>query len=301
MASNILVLGAGELGISMLTALAAQKPANSTIAVLLRPSTITQNTSPALPLLRGLNIDFLPGDISLSISELAALFKPFDVVISCLGFTCGPGSQLKICNAVLQAKVKRFFPWQFGVDYDIIGRGSAQGLFDEQLDVRDILRGQGETEWVIVSTGVFTSFLFEPAFGVVDLKDGEGVVRALGSWENEVTVTSVEDVGKLVAGMVFEKGEGKLGNEVVFTAGETVSYAALAGVVDTVLGRKIRRELWSVEDLDGKDMMAMYRAVFAAGRGVAWGKDRSWNVRMRIEVEDVTGWMVRNIEKLRGE
>ncbi|MGF6660693.1 hypothetical protein QF000_002338 [Paraburkholderia atlantica] len=69
-----------------------------------------------------------------------------------------PGVQLKITQAALDAKVKRYFPWRFGVDYDIIGRGSAQVLFDEQLDVRDLLRAQTGTEWVIVSTGMFTSF-----------------------------------------------------------------------------------------------------------------------------------------------
>jgi len=54
--------------------------------------------------------------------------------------------------------VKRYFPWQFGVDYDVIGRGSAQDLFDKQLDVRHLLRGQSGTEWVVVSTGMFMSF-----------------------------------------------------------------------------------------------------------------------------------------------
>jgi hypothetical protein len=70
---------------------------------------------------------------------------------------------------------------QFGGDYDAIGRGSAQPLFDIQLDVRDLLRAQTKTEWVIVSVGIvskplsytvvmltaiqFTSFVFEPMFG----------------------------------------------------------------------------------------------------------------------------------------
>jgi len=78
--------------------------------------------------------------------------------------------------------VKRYFPWQFGVDYDVIGRGSAQDLFDEQLDVRDLLRGQSGTEWVVVSTGMFMSFLFEPWFGVVEVgKDGGDESQGLGA------------------------------------------------------------------------------------------------------------------------
>lgn len=61
-------------------------------------------------------------------------------------------------------------------------------LVTEQLDVRDLLRSQSRTQWVIVSTGMFTSFLFEPAFGVVDL--AHDTVRALGAWENAVTVNA---------------------------------------------------------------------------------------------------------------
>ena len=65
------------------------------------------------------------------------------------------------------------------MDYDVIRRGSAQDLFDEQYDVRQLLRrqqqqeeeGQGTTEWVIISTGIFLSFLFKDAFGVVERFD----------------------------------------------------------------------------------------------------------------------------------
>jgi hypothetical protein len=69
----------------------------------------------------------------------------------------------------LQARIPRYFPWQFGVDFDVIGRGSPQDIFDAQLDVRELLRSQQQTEWVI-STGMFMSYLFEPEFGVVDLQ-----------------------------------------------------------------------------------------------------------------------------------
>lgn len=53
-----------------------------------------------------------------------------------------PYIQIKIAKALLAAGVKRYFPWQFGIDYDVTGRNSSQGLFDSQLDVRDLLRGQ---------------------------------------------------------------------------------------------------------------------------------------------------------------
>jgi hypothetical protein len=177
-------------------------------------------------------------------TELPALFKGYHAVIGCTGFVTARGFQLRLARTVLEAAVKRYFPWQFGVDYDAIGRGSAQDLFDEQLDVRDLRRSQRRMEWVIVSTGMFTSFLFEPSFGVVDL--AQNTVRALGSWDTAVTVTTPEDIGALTAEICF--AEARIVNSIVYTAGDTLTYAHLANIVDSVLGRKVRRLEWSLPE-----------------------------------------------------
>ena len=208
---NILVLGAGELGMSVLRELARavpnKKDAGVRLSVLLRPPVaVIQDASKAQAIeeLRGLGVSILQADvINDSVEELAEHFARFDTIISCVGFIAGAGTQLKLTRAVLQARVKRYVPWQFGVDYDVIGKGSAQDLFDEQLEVRELLRAQRTTEWIIVSTGMFTSFLFEPAFGVVDL--AKNTVHALGSWDTQVTVTTPEDIGMLTAKIVFAK------------------------------------------------------------------------------------------------
>lgn len=67
--------------------------------------------------------------------------------------------------------MKRDLPWQFGVHYDVIGKGSVQDLFDEQFECETLLRSQQAMEWIIVSTGMFTSFLFETSFGVVTCRE----------------------------------------------------------------------------------------------------------------------------------
>ncbi|TVY17182.1 Isoflavone reductase-like protein [Lachnellula arida] len=300
---SILVLGAGELGSPILTSLAAKRPSTTTLTVLLRPQTISnprKGKAAELDGFRALGISFLPGDIATSpISDLVALFKPYDLIISCLGFASGPGSQVKICTAVLEAGVSRFVPWQFGVDYDVIGRGSAQTLFDELLDVRDLLRAQDATEWVIISTGMFTSFLFEPAFGVVDLS--AGIVRGLGGWENRVTVTTPRDIGKLTAEIVF--AEPRIRNQVVYTAGETISYGELAGLVESVTGKDVKREEWGVEAMkarlveDPGDVLQRYRVVFAEGKGVSWDMEQTFNAQKQIETEGVRSWVLENIIK----
>lgn len=81
----------------------------------------------------------MPGDLAADSAEaLASTFGSFHTVIGCTGFVGGAGTQRELASAVLDAGVRRYVPWKFGVDYDVIGRGSAQDLFDEQLDVRDL-------------------------------------------------------------------------------------------------------------------------------------------------------------------
>lgn len=197
--------------------------------------------------MRVLSVGVLSADIIKDpVEELAGHFRRFDTVISCVGFVAGAGAQFKITRAVLNAGVKRYVPWQFGVDYNAIGKGSAQDLFDEQLDVRALLCAQERTEWLVISTGMFTSFLFEPAFGVVDL--ARNTVHALGSWDTQVTVTTPKDIGLLTARILFTRQ--RLANRVVFVAGDTLSYGQLADQVDAALDRKVHRIEWTVKKLN---------------------------------------------------
>ncbi len=284
---SFLVLGAGELGMAVLRALAERvhRHPGTTVTVFLRPASMA-SPDPGkrrdLAALRALGVNFLPGDIAAdSPAELADRFRGFDTVIGCTGFVGGRGTQLKLARAALDAGVRRYVPWQFGVDYDVIGRGGAQDLFDEQLDVRDLLRSQGRTEWVIISTGLFTSFLFEPAFGVVDR--AQATVHALGSWDTAVTVTSPEDIGMLTAEILLATP--RIANRVVYTAGDTITHARLADIVESVLGRTVRRVEWSLpwlrEELtrDPDNVIKKYRVIFAEGRGVAWDVGSSFNGR----------------------
>jgi len=288
---------------AMLRSLARRAPPASgmSIAALLRASTIdSQDLAKQKDIaeLRSLGIELVAGDLAAQSEEsLAAVFGRFHTVISCTGFVGGSGVQRKLARAVLKAEVKRYFPWQFGVDYDVIGRGSPQDLFDEQLDVRDLLRSQDQTEWVIVSTGMFTSFLFEPSFGVVDL--GRNTVNALGSWDNGVTVTTADDIGALTSEIVF--AEPRIVDQIVYLAGDTVTYRQLADTVDKLLELNVHRTEWSVPDLkreladDPDNSIKKYRAVFAEGKGVAWDKSQTFNAQRGIAACGLEDWMRANL------
>ncbi|HBN48112.1 MAG TPA: aromatic alcohol reductase, partial [Thalassospira sp.] len=135
-AQSILVIGAGELGMPVLRNLARKAKAHegTTVSVLLRVATV-ESIDPVkkrdVAEIRALGIEIVPGDIlAASISELAAIFAPYDTVIGCAGFSAGRNTPMKLAKAALEANLKRYFPWQFGVDFDVIGRGSPQDLFD---------------------------------------------------------------------------------------------------------------------------------------------------------------------------
>ena len=292
---GILVIGAGELGSSVLGALSRRTDREAdlrTLALMVRRSTSAEARQRAADLAAE-GIAVVEVDVAeASETELAAAMGRHHTVICCLGMTAGPGTQLKLARAALAGGVPRYFPWQFGMDYDVVGRNSPQDLFDEQLDVRDLLRGQNATEWVIVSTGMFTSFVFEPDFGVVDLRTN--TVNALGSWDNEVTLTTPEDIGSLTAEIVHARP--RIANQIVYVAGDTISFNGLADVVDEVRGTSVTRTEWPLpyllDELERHptDAMRKYHAVFALGKGIAWPKATSFNAIRGIPTTDAATW-----------
>ncbi|ANN72676.1 aromatic alcohol reductase [Bordetella bronchialis] len=294
---DVLVLGAGELGMSVLRALAPRmRQRQASVTVLVSRDTVagpSRQDDPRLAELFEMGVDVVGFDLASDEEALKTLFEQYDTVLSCTGFIAGPGTQLKIARAALAAGVRRYFPWQFGVDYDIVGRGSGQPLFDEQYEIRQLLRAQDATEWVIVSTGMFTSFLFEPAFGVVDL--ARRAIHALGSWETKVTVTTPEDIGRLTAEILL--AEPRIANEVVYVAGDTISYGALAAVIERVTGETFEKTVWTLDKLRADlaaapdDVMVRYRAVFARGDGMWWDKSATFNVRNGYETTDVEHYL----------
>lgn len=300
---NILVLGAGELGLPVLRNLAvrAKDVEGTKISVLLRESTVTSDEPGkqfVITEIRNLGINIVTGDLVMSsVDDLASLFAQFDTVVGCTGYAAGINTPMKLAQAALQARIPRYFPWQFGADFDAIGRGSPQDIFDAQIDVRDLLRSQHETEWVIISTGIFMSYLFEPDFGVVDLQND--TVHALGSIDNTITLTTPDDIGMLTAAIVFKTP--RIRNEIVYIAGDTLTYAEVADKLQSALGRPFSCTEWSEQYLMDKlvlnpqDMMSKYRAVFAQGRGVAWDKKQTFNERHDIPVTDVAAWINANL------
>ncbi|KAK3308429.1 uncharacterized protein B0T15DRAFT_500251 [Chaetomium strumarium] len=340
---SVLVIGAGELGSAILRALATHplhSPQHTRLSVLRRAESIAKlspppphsssdsssssssSSSPSPPTTiitttdNGVRVALEAGDfVSAPVSELAATFARYDVVIQAAGFGAPRGTLLRVAEAAVAAGVARFFPWQFGVDYDAVmaaegsGSGSESGqkeLFGEMLAVRRLLRGQSRTRWTVVSTGLFMSFLFLKGFGVVDFDfGGERVLRALGGWENRVTVTEVEGIGRMVADIVYSPGDTE--SKVVYIAGDTVSYGDIADIMEWVYGKGFRREVWDMEYLKRRleeepgNVMLRYQNVFGAGVGISWEMEGTLNAQRGIRLMNLREYVEENKDRLADE
>jgi hypothetical protein len=293
--TQILLLGAGELGTALLPPLSHLPNTHTTLGIR-SPTKYTHLTIPTIAL-----------DLTTSSPFLSSTFSHFDILISATGFGQSPASVLKLAREVLEAgrlKAARgegrlwHFPWQYGCDYDVTGDGQGlMPLFGAQRDVRDLLRKEAvgaNVKWTVVSTGIFMSFLFEPFWGVVDqsmaVDEGKVVVRALRDWKHKVTVTDVHDIGRVLARVVA--GDVDAENKVVYVAGDTVSYEELADIVARVSGKNVEKEAWSVpyleEELkkDPDDSITKYRLVFARD-GVWWDKEATVNERLGMKMMHV--------------
>lgn len=297
-AKKVLVLGAGQLGAAVLDALLpAVTQLNGIVSVIVSPASWDKQgklLSDTHQKLADAGAQFISVDVADStIESLKAHIASFDTVINCMGFVAGAGTQLKITRAVLEAGVSRYFPWQFGVNYDVVGKGSGQPVWDEQYDVRTLLREQNATEWVIVSTGMFTSFLFEPAFDVVNLS--EKTINALGEWGTQVTVTSPADIGRLTTEIYLHQP--RIVNEIVFVAGETTSYGKLAETVERVTKQTFSKGVFTVPTLldalrlNPDDQMLRYRAAFARGDGMWWPMSDTYNAKNNIRTQNIESWL----------
>ncbi len=304
---RILLIGAGELGTAFLDSLSNLPNHSITLGVRNPARYVHLNaTHPTL------KIETL--DLGAASEQLVELFSTFDIVVSATGFAQGTDAFLRLAQDVLKAGERKkelgkgelwFFPWQWGVDYDITGDGDGlMPLFGVQKKVRDLLRAEAESKnvkWTVVSTGIFMSFLFEPFWGIVErtphgktVAETEVTVRALRNWQHKVSVTDVSDIGRVLAR--FLAGDVDATNRVVYVAGDTVSYGDIADIIQRITpDYKLHREEWSIphleEDLskDPESQIKKYRLVFAK-EGVWWEKNKTVNHELGIDMMSVEAY-----------
>ncbi|KAF1934825.1 NAD(P)-binding protein [Clathrospora elynae] len=311
--TTILLLGAGELGTAFLPHLSKLSNIHITLGVR-NPPKYTHLTSPI--------VSISQIDLASPSRELAETFAEHDILISATGFGADPSTVLKLANEVLAAGMLRqdrgqaslwYFPWQWGVDYDVTGDGNGlMPLFGAQRHVRTLLRKQAlssNVKWTVVSTAIFMSFLFEQFWGIVDrsleAESGNITVRCLRDWDHKVTVTDVNDIGRVLARIIASPS--LFTNNILYVAGDTVLYAELASIVERVSGATVEMETWDVPHLERElsnspdNGIKKYRLVFARD-GVWWDKEKTINHELGMPMMDVATYADRLFNKgSRGE
>ncbi|KAF3902387.1 hypothetical protein ABW20_dc0104389 [Dactylellina cionopaga] len=299
---SILIIGHGELGLAVVESLykhPSKKPLTS-LTVLARPQTVSSlpKTDPAkYSMLDKWNVHWLPLDIeAASPAELKTAFKPFTAVVYASGMFASEGTPTKVTIAVRDAGVKYYIPWQFGIDYDVIGPSAGNGLFAEQYWLRKLLREQSlGMKWNIISNGLFASFVFYEPFGIVNKK--ENCVTALGGWDNKVTLTAAEDIGKVTAEIVYERLGGKGKDSIQYIAGDTVTYEQIADAIEEKLGSGMQRKVLDTKTMreilerDPEDKLAKYQLVFGEGTGCSWDFAKTYNEEKGIKMMNFRSWM----------
>jgi len=80
-----------------------------------------------------------------------------------------------------------------------------------------------------------------------------------------------------------------------------VTYAEVASLLERVLGRPFKRNVWTAPYLlqelenDPTHHIKKYRAVFAQGRGVAWPKAGTFNAQQSIQLTTAEQWARANL------
>ena len=103
-------------------------------------------------------------------------------------------------------------------------------------------------------------------------------------------MTAPDDIGKVTTELALSHPNA---SNVVYVAGDTVSFEQIADILERTFGRKVNRQLKTVGplkaelDADPSNGMAKYRVVFAEGIGLAWDKAGSFNAMNGINTKTV--------------
>lgn len=117
-----------------------------------------------------------------------------------------------------------------------------------------------------------------------------------------MTLTTPGDIGRVTADVILDPREYAEASQVVYVAGDTLSYREIADLVDARFvasagGAPFKRELWDKNELgrqlaaDGGSALVKYRDTFAQGRGVSWDKEQTVNHQRGIPMTDVRAYL----------
>ncbi|KAF3385529.1 Acetyltransferase [Penicillium rolfsii] len=210
---------------------------------------------PEIETIRGLGLGLISGDnVDDAKESLASILADNDRIICCTGFSSIEGVQ------------------QIGVDYDVIGRGSPQDLFDKQLNVRGLLRSQDETRY-------FHQLLLRAILGHGRLGEIDRLrIRRLGkSGHGPNTGCSWMHRGRKSGGRRERRAffrSGDYTGEAIESAMK-MSSSMVGFWVQKLIDREVRpvEGAWAALAENPDPGLLKFQAVCGRGSGVAWDMD----------------------------
>jgi len=206
---SLLIFGAtGYIGTYITAAIISSKSSFDRIAIFTSPST-AESKAQLLDDLRAKGVEIIIGDINSS-EDVSNAFKGIDTVVSAVGRPV-IAQQIPWINLAAQAKVKRFFPSEYGTDIVYNASSATEVPHQQKLKVRAALEASG-LEYTYVVTGPYASAFLtsgrgSPEIGAFDVKGKKAVVQSDG--KVRVSLTTVGDVGKLVVKALLHPEESR--------------------------------------------------------------------------------------------
>jgi uncharacterized protein YbjT (DUF2867 family) len=285
---RVLVIGSGEVGLSILKAVVAHPKLDA--ALLVRPSSLMDLAKKArFDELRALGVEFVLGDANDPSDKLATAFTGFHTVVSAVSASSADleASQCNLIHAAKAAGVKRFIPSEFGFDLTQVGRGSSlASVADKKLDTRMLLYQSG-LDYILIYTGYLTEKVFKK-FNGVDLSNKVITAPGPAGFETRISTISVEDAGRATAELIARDDIHK--QEVRLTAG-TITFNDIADIVEEFLQSKIKRVVWPLNEIEADaSAPAAFARMFSNEKGTHWDKNNTWNIQVGFPVQSPRDW-----------
>ncbi|KAI1179602.1 NAD(P)-binding protein [Nemania sp. FL0916] len=176
-----------------------------------------------------------------SVDSLTSALEGQDALVSTLGFVA-LSKQQNILEAAIKAHVKRFLPSEFGCDTEHPKNAKLPVFADKVVFQKAIAKeaANGRISYTYIVTGPF--FDWGLTVGRLFLDPKEKKITLYDGGERQVSTTTLEDIGKAVAGVLKKPDETK--NRSVFVQSTALSLKQLKIIAEKITGTK-----WSTEEL----------------------------------------------------
>ncbi|OKL64578.1 hypothetical protein UA08_00580 [Talaromyces atroroseus] len=199
---SVLVFGAtGVIGQYVIRALIEESSRFDRLAIFTSPSTLQKKVE-EIQWLREKGVEVIGGDLTNEEHVLRA-YAGFDTVISCVGRNMIK-AQIDLLRWAEESSpnITRFFPSEYGTDIEYGPQSAFEKPHQGKLQVREFIRTSiRRTEFTYLVTGPYIDLYIgklsqNPHAGSFDVVEKKATL--LGSGDEQVSFTTMKDVGKLL-------------------------------------------------------------------------------------------------------